>query len=289
MLDVIIALIPALIASIYVFGHYAVLITSVCVASCVFFEWAFRKVLKRENTINDLSAVVTGLLLAFCLPVTIPLWQAVFGCFVAIVFVKQLFGGLGKNFANPAITARIAMLAAFPAYMATYVRPFFDSTLTAKPFVILSPNELETLPGVFELEMFIGTHSAYLGEANGLALLIGGAYLLFRRVITWHTPVTFIAVVFALTAISGNQPVFQVFSGGLLLGAILMATDYVTGPLTKTGRIIFGIGAGMLTVLIRFYGTFPEAVSYAILLMNMIVPFINKFTAHRAFGEKRLT
>ena len=287
MLDVIIALSPALIASFYVFGSYAVVITGVCAAACLFFEWAFEKILKRKNSIGDLSAVVTGLLLAFCLPVGIPLWQAVFGCFVAIVFVKQLFGGFGKNFANPAVTARIALLAAFPASMAAYVRPFLDSSLVTKPFASLSRYDLETLPGVFELEMFIGVHSDYLGEANGLALLIGGAYLLIRRVITWHIPVTFIGTVFVLTAISGSQPVFQVFSGGLLLGALFMATDPVTSPLAKAGHVIFGIGAGILTVVIRFYGKFPEAVSYAILLMNMLVPIINKFGARRAPGGRK--
>jgi len=287
MLDVIIALSPALIASLYVHRHYAALVVGVCVASCVFFEWAFEKLLKRKNTVKDLSAVITGMLLAFCLPFDIPLWQAVFGSFVAIIFVKQLFGGLGKNFANPAITARIVMLAAFPATMATWVMPFFDSYLAYKPFANLTSDELSTLPEVFESFMYIHPLSDYLGEASGIALLIGGAYLLFRRVITWHIPAAFIGTVFVLTAITGNQPVFQVFSGGLLLGALFMATDYVTSPLTGTGRVVFGIGAGLLTVLIRLYGTFPEAVSYAILLMNMIVPLINKFTAHRALGEKR--
>ena len=286
MLDVIIALCPALAASIYVHQHDAALVISACVASCVFFEWAFEKITKRKNTITDLSAVVTGLLFAFCLPVDIPLWKAVFGSFVAIVFVKQLFGGLGKNFANPAITARVMLFVTFPAYMTAWAMPFFDDSLTSRPFVILSSHELATLPEIFDSFMYINPLSDYLGEANGLALLIGGVYLLFRRVITWHTPVTFIGTVFALTAISGNYPVFQVFSGGLLLGAIFMATDYVTSPLTKTGRILFGIGAGLLTVLIRLYGTFPEAVSYAILLMNMLVPFINKFTALKALGEK---
>jgi electron transport complex protein RnfD len=205
------------------------------------------------------------MLLAFCLPEEIPIALAVFGSFVAIVFVKQLFGGLGKNFANPAVTARIVLLVAFPAAMATWYSPFF---------------------GFIDLHLFIDPHSGFLGEANGLALVFGGIYLLARRVITWHTPVTFIAVVFLLTAINGGDPVFQIFSGGLLLGAFFMATDYVTSPLTKTGRIIFGAGAGLLTVLIR-YGNYHMAVSFAILLMNMIVPLINKLTAHRALGEKR--
>jgi electron transport complex protein RnfD len=286
MLDVIIALSPALAASIYVHQHYAALLIGVCVASCVFFEWVFEKILKRKNTVSDLSAIVTGILFAFCLPFDLPLWKAVLGSFVAIIFVKQLFGGLGKNFANPAITARVLLLVTFPAYMTAWTMPFFDSSLTSKPFVALSDLELSTMPEIFDSLMYIYPLSDYLGEANGVALLIGGIYLLFRRVITWHIPVTFIGTVFALTAISGNYPVFQVFSGGLLLGAIFMAADYVTSPLTKAGRVIFGMGAGLLTVLIRLYGTFPEAVSYAILLMNMLVPFIDKFTVHKALGEK---
>jgi len=289
MLDVIIALSPALIASVYVHRHYAAIVIGVCVASCVFFEWAFEKLLKRKNTVKDLSAVITGLLLAFCLPFDIPLWQAIFGCFVAIIFVKQIFGGLGKNFANPAVTARAVMIVAFPASMTTWVMPFFQSDPEARPFVRLTSEELSTIPEVFDSFMYLYPLSDYLGEASGLALLIGGLYLLSRRVISWHIPAAFIGTVFVLTAIGGYEPVFQVFSGGLLLGAIFMATDYVTGPLTKTGRFVFGMGAGLLTVLLRLYGTFPEAVSYSILLMNMIVPFINKLTVHRALGEKNLT
>jgi len=295
MRDVIIALSPAVLLSIvnfdipdfefFEFRPEAALVIGVCVFSCVFFEWAFEKLLKRKNTINDLSAVITGLLLAFCLPADIPLWMAVFGSFVAIIFVKQLFGGLGKNFANPAVTARVVMLAAFPASMATWAMPFSDPSLTSKPFILA--DELAFLPEMFELEMFIGQHSDYIGEAQatGIALLIGGLYLLFRRVITWHIPVTFIGTVFVFTAIGGHEPMFQMFSGGLLLAAFFMATDYATSPFTKKGRIIFGIGAGLLTVLIRLYGTFPEAASYAILLMNMIVPLINKFTVYKALGE----
>ena len=295
MLDVIIALSPALILSIFSFDipdfeffefrPEAALVIGVCVFSCVFFEWAFEKITKRKNTISDLSAVVTGLLLAFCLPVDIPLWMAIFGSFVAIILVKQLFGGLGKNFANPAVTARVVMLVSFPAAMSTWAMPFSDASLTSKPFV--RADDIAFLPEMFELEMFIGQHSDYIGEAQAasFALLLGGLYLLFRRVITWHVPVTFIGTVFVVTAIGGHEPMFQVFSGGLLLAAFFMATDYVTIPLTNKGRIIFGIGLGLFTVLIRLYGTFPEAASYAILLMNMIVPLINKFTAHKALGE----
>jgi len=284
MLDVLIALSPSFIVSIIVFGYRAALVTGVCAGACVFFEWAFEKMLKRKNTVKDLSAVLTGVLLAFNLPVTIPLWQAVFGSFTAIILVKQLFGGLGKNFANPAITARVVMFIAFPVTMTTWVVPF-DVVTGATPLAHLSKGEIDALPGIWD--MFLGVHGGCLGETSELALLAGGLYLLIRRVITWHAPVSFIAVVFVLTAITGNHPVYQIFSGGLFLGAIFMATDYVTTPLTKPGRLIFGIGAGLLTVLIRFFGNYPEGVSFAILIMNILVPFINKITLSKALGGKK--
>jgi len=293
MLDVIIALIPALIASVLVFGPRAALVTGVCVGACVFSEWAFEKALKRKNTINDLSAVITGMLLAFNLPVTIPLWQAVFGSFVAIILVKQLFGGLGKNFANPAITARVIMFLAFPLTMTTWVLPELaafrwagvDAVTGATPLAHLSKGEIDAMPGLWDL--FTGVHGGCLGETSELALLIGGLYLLFRGVISWHAPVTFIVTVFVLTALAGAHPVYQIFSGGLFLGAFFMATDYVTTPLTKSGRAIFGIGAGILTVMIRLYGNYPEGVSFGILLMNMVVPYINKISYRKALGGKK--
>ncbi|MCL2380919.1 MAG: RnfABCDGE type electron transport complex subunit D [Treponema sp.] len=276
MLDVIIALSPVIILSIYDFDipffEYfqflpePALLIGICVASCVFFEWAFQKLVKRKNTVKDLSAVVTGLLLALCLPEEIHPVLAVFGSFVAIVFVKQLFGGIGKNFANPAVTARVVLLVAFPAAMATtWYMPF---------------------SGELDLELLIGRQSNFLGDGHGLALVAGGVYLLIRRVITWHIPVTFIGTVFVVAAITGNDPVFQVFSGSLLLGAIFMATDYTTSPLTAKRRIIFGVMAGLHLVLFR-YGNYQMAVSYTILLMNMATPLINKFAAYRALGEKR--
>jgi len=284
MLDVIIALIPAFIVSFLVFGPRAILVTAVCVASCVFFEWAFNKSLKRKCTIKDLSAVITGMLLAFNLTVTIPLWQAVFGSFVAIIFVKMLFGGLGKNFVNPAILARVVLMLAFPLTMTNWDVPF-DTLTTATPLIYISRGEFYTMPNIWY--MFLGVHRGTLGETSELALLIGGLYLLVRRVITWHVPVAFIATVFVMAALTGNHPVFQIFSGGLFLGAIFMATDYVTSPITKTGRIIFGIGCGLFTVMIRFYGSYPEGVSFAILLMNVLVPFIDRMTANKALGGKR--
>ena len=284
MLDVIIALCPALVAAVLIFGFRAALITGVCVITCVFFEWAFQKIVKRKNTIKDLSAVITGILLAFNLPVGIPVWQAVFGSFVAIIFVKMLFGGLGKNFANPAATARIVMFLAFSVEMTTWVQ-IPDAVSGATPLALLMRGDINELPGLWN--MIIGTRGGCLGETSTIALVIGGIYLLIRRVITWHAPVTFIATVFALTAIFGEQPLYHLFGGGLFLGAIFMATDYVTTPQTSRGRIIFGVGAGIFTVLIRLYGSYPEGVSFAILLMNLAVPYINKITMKKALGAKK--
>ncbi len=284
MLDVVIALIPALVASVWVFGARAALVVAVCVATCVFSEWLYEKLMKKPNTIGDLSAVITGILLAYNLPVGIPVWQAMFGSVGAIILVKQLFGGLGKNFANPAITARIVMFLAFSVTMTTWVYP--DAVSSATPLAILKKGDLAALPQL--LDMFLGIRGGCLGETSVLALLIGGVYLMVRRVISWHIPVTFIATVFVLTALLGKEPVYQVMSGGLVLGAFFMATDYVTSPQTNRGRIIFGVGAGCLTVLIRAWGSFPEGVSYSILLMDILVPYINKATLRHAFGGAKL-
>jgi len=281
MLDVLIALIPALAASILIFGARAAMVTAVCMVSCVLFEWLFNKIVKKPNTVNDFSACITGALLAFNLPVTIPLWQAVFGSAVAIILVKQIFGGLGKNFANPAITARIVMFLAFAVPMTTWVSPI-DGLTGATPLALIGRGEVESLPGIWD--MFIGVRGGSLGETSNLALLAGGIYLVFRKVITWHVPVTFIAVVFGFSALLGQEPIHQLFGGGLFLGAIFMATDYVTSPQTNKGRLIFGVGCGLFTVLFRFYSSYPEGVSFAILLMNILTPYINKFTMSKPFG-----
>ena len=281
MLDVLIALIPAFVASILIFGARAALVTAVCVVSCVLFEWLFNRLTKKPNTIDDFSACITGVLLAFNLPVTIPLWQAVFGSAVAIILVKQIFGGLGKNFANPAITARIVMFLAFAVPMTTWVSPI-DGLTGATPLALIGRGEIYALPGIWD--MFIGVRGGSLGETSNIALLIGGIYLVFRKVITWHAPVTFIAVVFVFSALLGQEPVHQLFGGGLFLGAIFMATDYVTSPQTNKGRLIFGVGCGLFTVLFRFYSSYPEGVSFAILLMNILTPYINKFTVSKPFG-----
>lgn len=281
MLDVIIALIPALVAAIWIFGARAALIVAVCVATSVASEYVYEKLMKKPNTVGDLSAVITGILLAYNLPVGIPVWQAMFGSIVAIILIKQLFGGLGKNFANPAITARIIMFLAFSVTMTTWVIPP-DAVTGATPLALIKKGNLDALPSLMNL--FLGVRGGCLGETSVLALLIGGVYLMIRRVISWHIPLTFIATVFVLTALLGRQPVYQLLSGGLFLGAFFMATDYVTSPQTNWGRLIFAFGAGCLTVLIRAYGSYPEGVSYSILLMNILVPYINKATLRRAFG-----
>lgn len=280
MLDVIIALVPAFIASIVVFGYRAAIIVVSCVVTSILSEWLFEKIVRRPSTIGDLSAVVTGMLLAFNLPVTIPIWQAVVGSVVAIILVKQLFGGIGMNFANPAITARIFMFLAFSVTMTSWVSP--DGVSGATPLALIAKGDIAALPPI--QDMLFGLHGGSLGETSILALLLGGLYLIGRRIISWHIPVTYIASVVILTALLGQQPLYQMLSGGLFLGAIFMATDYATSPTTNRGRIIFGVGAGIFTVLIRVYGSFPEGVSYAILLMNVLVPYINKMTVHKAFG-----
>ena len=277
MRDVLIALCPALIAGCVIFGLRALLVVAVTTAACVFFEWGFEKLCKKPSTISDLSAAVTGVLLAMNLPVSIPLWQAVFGALVAIVAVKGLFGGIGKNFANPAITARIVMFLAFSKTMTAWVFP--DAVSTATPLAMLANGE-----SVSYMTLFLGNHGGCIGETSALALLIGFAYLLIRGVITWHTPVCFVGTVFVMSLILGQDAVGQILSGGLMLGAIFMATDYATTPSTDWGRVLFGIGAGLLTVLIRFYGAYAEGVSFAILFMNILTPYLSKWTETKPFG-----
>ena len=277
MRDVLIALLPAVIAGCVVFGLRAPLVVAVTTAACVFFEWGFEKLCHTPSTISDLSAAVTGVLLAMNLPVSIPLWQAVFGALVAIVAVKGLFGGIGKNFANPAITARIVMFLAFSKTMTAWVFP--DAVSSATPLAMMASGE-----SVDYLTLLLGNHGGCLGETSALALLIGFAYLLIRGVISWHTPVCFVGTVFVMSLILGQDAVGQILSGGLMLGAIFMATDYSTTPSTDWGRVLFGIGAGLLTVLIRFYGAYAEGVSFAILFMNILTPYLSKWTETKPFG-----
>ena len=275
--DVLIALCPALIASCVIFGWRALLVTAVCVAGCVFFEWGFERLCKRDNTIGDLSAAVTGVILAFNLPVSIPLWQALFGCLVAIVAVKQLFGGIGKNFANPALVGRIVLFLAFSKTMTAWVFP--DAVSSATPLAQLAAGGKPDY-----LTLLLGDHGGCLGETCALALVLGGIYLIVRGVITWQTPVCFVGTVFVLSLVLGQDALRQVLSGGLLLGAFFMATDYVTAPQTYWGRALFGIGAGLLTCLIRFYGSYAEGVSFAILFMNILTPYLSRWTQSKPLG-----
>lgn len=282
MLDVIIALCPAAVASAVIFGLRALLIIGVCVASCVLSEFLFEKLCKRENTVSDLSAVVTGMLLAFNLPVTIPVWQAVFGSVTAIIVVKQLFGGIGQNFANPAITARIIMMTAFSGTMTNWVAPNLsfegavDATSSATPLALMAKGETASLPSY--LDLFFGFNGGCLGETCVLALLLGGLYLIIRGVITWHTPAAFIGTVALMSFVCGKDVPAQLMSGGLVIAAFFMATDYSSTPPTKWGKVIFGVGCGLITILIRFWGNFPEGVSFSILIMNILTPYITKLT-----------
>jgi electron transport complex protein RnfD len=294
MRDVVIALIPALAVSTYVFGLRAILMTVICAAACVFFEWASRKIMHRENTIGDWSAIVTGVILAFNLPVGMPFWMAIIGCFVAIVVVKQIFGGLGQNFANPAIVGRIALFIGFATPMTTWSvtknmsqaiinNAGVDAVTGATPLAMW--NAGAELPS--NLEMFLGTINGSLGEVSALALLIGGIYLVVRKVISPAIPCAFIGTVAVLSLIMGFDPIFQVCAGGVMLGAIFMATDYVTSPITTSGRIIFGIGCGIITMLIRAYASYPEGVSFAILLMNILTPHIDSITRSKLNGVEK--
>lgn len=281
MRDVLIALSPAFVAATLIFGYRAALVTAVCVAASVLSEWIFEKIVKRPSTIGDLSACVTGVLLAFSLPVGIPLWQAALGSAIAIVIIKQLFGGIGRNFANPAVTARIVMFLAFSGTMATWVFP--DGVSSATPLVVLagySPDSvLPPLSG-----MLLGTHAGCIGETSALALLLGGIYLLARRIISWHTPVAFIGSVLLLSYLLGHDGLYQILAGGLLLGAIFMATDYSTTPLSRGGKLVFGLGCGLITVLVRFYGSYPEGVSFGILLMNILTPYLDRAFTSKPIG-----
>ncbi len=286
MLDVIIALCPAAVASVIIFGLRALAVYAATILSAVIFEFLFDRIMKKENTVSDLSAVITGMLLAMNLPVTIPLWQAVIGSFFAIVIVKCLFGGIGKNFANPAIAGRIVMLLAFASSMSAVpaFRGSVDAISSATPLGLLAGGNGSSLSLV---RLLIGTHSGALGETCAAALLAGGAYLLIRRVISWHTPVVFIVTVYLGSLIVTGSPytaLQYILSGGLILGAFFMATDYVTTPTSKWGQIVFGLGCGLLTFLIRFWGSYPEGVSFSILLMNILTPYMDKWTRRKPFG-----
>ena len=286
--DVLIALAPALAAALYFFGFKAFTVIAVCVLASVVSEAAWQKLMGHPQTIKDLSAVVTGLLLAFNLPPTVPLWLAAFGSIFAIIVVKHFFGGIGQNIVNPALAARAMLLASWPVAMTTWA---VDGMTTATPLALLKEGTVAILPTLSDV--FIGHVGGCLGETSALALLLGGAYLLWRKVISWHIPVIYISTVFVLTALLGREgwmtgnPLYEIFLGGLMVGAFFMATDYTTSPMTKKGQVIFASGCGILTTLIRLYGGYAEGVSYSILIMNLFVPLIDKVTVPRIFGEVR--
>ncbi|RHO56511.1 RnfABCDGE type electron transport complex subunit D [Ruminococcaceae bacterium AM07-15] len=294
MVDVIIALMPALAIAIYVFGPRALTLTAVSAAGCLFFEWLYQRLMKKPVTVGDCSALVTGILLAYCLPVSSPMWMVLIGDAFAIIVVKQLYGGIGKNFMNPALSAR-AFLMSFPVIMTTWPAIRTKLPLFATPDVVSSATPLASLkqgmmPNASLTDLALGMVGGSMGEISALALLAGGLYLISRKVITFHTPVAYLGTVALLCFLfpHGNGRVefmlAELCSGGLMLGAIFMATDYSTSPVTKKGQVVFGIGCGLLTVFIRFFGNMPEGVSYSILVMNATVFLIEKVTRPRKYG-----
>lgn len=285
MLHVIIALFPCVVAGTVIFGLRALLLVVLCATFCVLSEYIFNKITKREQTISDLSAVVTGVILGLNLPVTLPIYMAAIGSAVAIVIVKQFFGGIGQNFANPAITARIVLMMSFASYMTNWVEPFWytgniDAKTSATPLV----SDVCTLSYT---DMFLGLRSGCIGETCIAAILLGGIYLIFLRIINPVTPIAFIGTVAVCSSFCGNDVLMEVMSGGLVLGAFFMATDYATTPLTTKGKLIFAIGCGLITFVIREFGSYPEGVSFAILVMNILTPQIDKITKNKPFGLNR--
>lgn len=299
MLDVLIALIPAVAVSTYMFGTRVLALCGLSMLACVFFEWLYRFLLKKPLSIDDLSAPVTGLLLAMCLPVTTPYWVLLFGDFFAIVIVKQLYGGIGKNFMNPAMAGRVFLFIAFPGYISDWQKPLarlgvFSSVDAVTAATTLADMSEGTLPkGTTLMQMLIGERGGSLGEVAILALLLGGVYLLLRKVITLRIPFAYLATVAVLTFLfpRGNDSItwmlYQLCSGGLVLGAIFMATDYSSSPVTRGGQWMYGIGCGLITVFIRYFGSYPEGVSFAVLVMNACSALFDKWGRPRRFGTKR--
>ncbi len=301
---VIVALLPALVAGVVFFGWNAVRLTAICVVSCVASEYVVRRIMRRDPGINDLSAVVTGILLALNLPPTLPGWMAVVGSLCAIVIAKQLYGGIGYNLFNPALVGRCVLLVSFPVAMTTWAVPNFahippvDATTMATPLGAWKTAwSAGQAPSAFQdtfplRALLIGNRPGCLGETSTIALLLGGIVLLWRRCITWHIPVAFIGSVAVFAAIlqqtdpARNLPVsYHVFSGGIFLGALFMATDMVTTPVTSRGMLLFGAGCGVITMIIRKWGGYPEGVSFSILIMNALTPLINRFTRPHVFGH----
>ena len=308
MRDVLIALVPALVLAVYFFGPRALVLTAVSVAGCELFEWGYRKLMKQSNTLGDLSAAVTGVLIAFVCPVTMPYWVILIGDFFAIVVVKQLFGGVGKNFLNPALAARAFMLS-WAGEMTTWVGPrtapplwttlfpgtVADAVTYPTPMALLHENNLAGLQQMYDLpKMLVGLIGGCIGEVSALMLLIGGVFLILRKVITWYIPASYIGTVALLTFLfpRGNDPLmwmlYNLLGGGLMLGAFFMATDYVTSPVSHKGQVIFGIGCGLITVFIRYFGSYNEGVCYAILVMNLTVWLIDKNVRPSRFGVPKV-
>ena len=293
MLMVLIALVPSLLVSTYVFGFRVLILTAVCIAASMFFEWAWNKLMKRKQTVCDLSAALTGTLIAFNLPSGLPYWIAIVGCFEAIIVVKQLFGGIGKNLVNPAITARIVLFISFATEMTTGPLPRMNQTAD----VLTGPTPLGVIHEGGQLptnmEMFLGYIGGSMGEVSAIALIIGGLFLVWKKIISPIIPCCFIGTVFVFALIyysaTGNgdalqMAVFHILAGGVMLGAIFMATDYVTSPLLPAGKVVFGIGCGVITMLIRLFGQYPEGVSFSILIMNCLTPLIDSFFQKRMYG-----
>ena len=285
MLHVIIALFPSVLAGTVIFGLRALLLVVLCATFCVLAEYIFNIITKREQTVSDLSAVVTGVLLGLNLPVSLPVYMAAIGSAVAIIVAKQFFGGLGQNFANPAITARIVLMLSFASYMTSWTAPFAyangtDAVASATPLSMESG-----LPSYFD--MFLGMRSGCIGETCVAAILLGGIYLISLKIINPVTPVAFVGTVALCCFLRGGDVLMEIMSGGLMLGAFFMATDYATTPITTKGKLIFAVGCGLITIVIREFGSYPEGVSYAILIMNILTPQIDKITMSRPFGVKR--
>ena len=301
MLDVIIAMLPALAFACFNFGFRALTLTAVSVIGCMFFEWLYRKLMKKSQSIGDLSAVVTGMLLALTCPVHMPYWMILIGDFFAIILIKQLFGGIGKNFINPALGGRAMLVASYAGTMTSWVDPSgpkaplvgagADVITTATPLAMMKGGNFEALLETYDVaDMFLGQIPGSLGEVSAIALLIGGIYLMWRKVINWQIPVAYIATVAVLSFLFPKAGtglewmLYSVFGGGLFLGAFFMATDYATSPVTKKGQLIFGIGCGLFTVLIRYFGSYNEGVCYSIMVMNLLVALIDKYTKPTRFG-----
>ena len=292
MLMVLIGLAPSFLVSIYVFGMRVIALTAVCIIASMFFEWAWNKLMHKTQTVGDLSAAVTGTLIAFNVPAGLPYWIAIVGCFVAVIVVKQLFGGMGKNIVNPAITARIVLFISFATEMTTWPLPRMaaDATSTATPLGVLAEGGAE-LPS--NMQMFLGFIGGSMGEVSAIALLIGGLFLIWKKIISPILPCCFIGTVFLFALIyygatgegeALQMAVFHVLAGGVMLGAFFMATDYVTSPLLPMGKVIFGIGCGLITMIIRLWGQYPEGVSFSILIMNCLTPLIENFCQKRLYG-----